>query len=274
MAEHKLALLEADPRFPSGPWTGFYLQHCRPGRRTTNLHLTVVGGRLTGEGADEVGPYTMDGQYDLATGRCEWIKQYVGKHSVSYRGMNDGHGIWGVWEIRVLGGLLNDRGGFHLWPAGSDVSEESERTEQAVLEVMRAELMAGNGHRSRQPALTPGRNIMPRASRFCLLVLCTWLLCCPAPCRAGTAEEFVGPFPSWRDLKRDYGARGDGKADDTAALQQTLADPVTHPTSCVLHIPRGVYRLTRTVKAVRKRHTDCHGVSVAENEVLRCRFIG
>ena len=46
----------------------------------------------------------------------EWTKQYVGRHRVDYRGINDGHGIWGVWEIRQLGGLYHDRGGFHIWP--------------------------------------------------------------------------------------------------------------------------------------------------------------
>ena len=94
---------------------------------------------MTGTGSDRVGPYTVDGTYDPMSGRCEWTKQYLGKHKVAYRGLNDGHGIWGVWEIRILGGLYTDRGGFHLWPAGTDVSEESDRTEQAVLEAMRAE---------------------------------------------------------------------------------------------------------------------------------------
>jgi hypothetical protein len=31
-------------------------------------------------------------------------------------------------------------------------------------------------------------------------------------------QEFIGPFPNWADVKRDYGAIGDGRADDTAAL--------------------------------------------------------
>jgi hypothetical protein len=140
MDEHVPAGVEQDPRFPSGPWAGFFLQHCLPGRRPTRLHLSCRGGRLFGTGGDEVGAYTVDGHYDLATGRCEWVKQYVGKHAVAYRGVNDGRGIWGVWEIRQLGGLYVDRGGFHLWPEGTDVSEESERTEQAVVKVMNQEL--------------------------------------------------------------------------------------------------------------------------------------
>jgi CRISPR/Cas system CMR-associated protein Cmr1 (group 7 of RAMP superfamily) len=44
-----------------------------------------------------------------------------------------------VWEIRQFWGLYVDRGGFHIWPEGTDVSEESDRTEQAVLTMMRQE---------------------------------------------------------------------------------------------------------------------------------------
>jgi len=131
--------LEADPRFPSGRWTGFFLQYWLPGRHATDLELTAADGQLTGTGRDWVGSYTMDGTYDLATGRCEWTKHYLGKHRIQYRGVNYGHGIWGVWEIRMLGGLYRDKGGFHIWPEDSEVSEESERTEQAVVEIMRKE---------------------------------------------------------------------------------------------------------------------------------------
>lgn len=139
MDEHQLANLEQDARFPTGPWTGFFLQYWLPGRHKTNLDLTCRAGELAGTGRDWVGPYTLDGSYDLDTGRCQWTKRYLGKHAVAYRGVNDGRGIWGVWEIRLLGGLYLDRGGFHIWPEGTDVSAESEQTEKVLLGVMREE---------------------------------------------------------------------------------------------------------------------------------------
>ena len=139
MNEEYPASIERDPRVPSGAWTGFFLQYWLPGRHQTDLSLSWSGGTITGEGRDRVGSFTIDGTYDTTTGRCEWTKQYVGRHSVAYRGMNDGRGIWGVWEIRQLGGLYVDRGGFHIWPEGTDVSEESDATAQAVQEAMRKE---------------------------------------------------------------------------------------------------------------------------------------
>jgi hypothetical protein len=137
--DDEFAAVEQDPRFPSGAWTGFFLQYWLPGRHDTNLRMSCRDGQLTGIGRDWVGAYSISGTYDLATGQCEWIKKYKGKHSVSYRGVNDGHGIWGVWEIRQLAGLYVDRGGFHIWPEGTNVSEASQQTEQAVLQVMRKE---------------------------------------------------------------------------------------------------------------------------------------
>ncbi len=139
MDENDPASVELDPRFPSGPWTGFFLQYWFPGRNTTDLALTCRDGELEGEGRDWVGPYTIHGSYDVVTGRCEWTKKYLSRHSIAYRGVNDGHGIWGVWELPQLGGLFVDRGGFHIWPEGTDVSEASDRTEQAVLAGMREE---------------------------------------------------------------------------------------------------------------------------------------
>ena len=60
-------------------------------------------------------------------------------------------------------------------------------------------------------------------------------------------DEFVGPFPSWTDVKLAYGAAGDGLADDSAALQRALDDLGQPGRSPVLFLPSGTYRLTRTL---------------------------
>lgn len=109
------------------------------------------------------------------------------------------------------------------------------------------------------------------------LALCAAVAACllvpSTAVRAEGEEEFVGPFPSWRDAKRDYGAVGDGRADDTAALQRALNDLVKHEKACVLYVPAGSYRLTGTIQTLRKGHTDCQGVTVVgedpANTVLR-----
>ena len=95
------------------------------------------------------------------------------------------------------------------------------------------------------------------------------ILLCGAPPAAGVEEEFVGPFASWRDAKRDYGAVGDGKADDTQALQRGLDDLVKHEKACVVYLPAGTYRLTAALRTVRKAHTDCQGVTVVGEDPAR-----
>jgi len=57
--------------------------------------------------------------------------------------------------------------------------------------------------------------------------------------------EFVGPFPSWRNLKTNYNATGDGITDDTNALQQALNELGSSNQSHVLYLPAGTYRITR-----------------------------
>ena len=72
----------------------------------------------------------------------------------------------------------------------------------------------------------------------------------PDPPRAAQAlgEEFVGPFDSWRDLKRDFGAKGDGATDDTEALQAALSSLSDgSKSSPVLFVPAGAYLVSRTI---------------------------
>ena len=57
--------------------------------------------------------------------------------------------------------------------------------------------------------------------RTLLPALCGWLANA-GPAAEFSTEEFVGPFPNRADARRNYGAVGDGKADDTAALQKGL----------------------------------------------------
>jgi hypothetical protein len=122
--------LETDPRFPSGPWTGFFVQPVIPGRHLMELRLTFRHGKMTGEGRDWVGTFLITGRYSIEDGKCHWTKRYLGKHDVFYKGFNEGKGIWGMWEIPPFGAEWH--GGFHIWPEGmSDptrphLSEEAE----------------------------------------------------------------------------------------------------------------------------------------------------
>ncbi len=125
--------LEIDPRFPSGPWTGFFMQHLLTGRQTMTLDLSFRDGELEGRGTDIVGSFTFSGTYDRQDGKCCWTKKYLGRHKVAYAGVNEGQGIWGVWEINVLWGLFRDRGVFHIWPEGMTPPDETELTERAFL---------------------------------------------------------------------------------------------------------------------------------------------
>jgi hypothetical protein len=110
--------LETDPRFPSGPWTGFFLQKLVPGRHLMDLRLTFRQGEMSGEGRDWVGKFVIRGRYSTADGRCRWHKRYLGKHDVFYQGFNEGKGIWGTWEISESAAQFSQRGGFHIWPEG------------------------------------------------------------------------------------------------------------------------------------------------------------
>jgi hypothetical protein len=69
----------------------------------------------------------------------------------------------------------------------------------------------------------------------------------PSAVSNGLGDEFVGPFASWSNLKRDFGAVGDGVADDTKAVQAALTALSQSGHSPVLFVPAGTYRVTSTV---------------------------
>ena len=96
---------------PTGQWNGFYIESHQEQRGWRHQYLEFDDGELIGEGTDYVGPWTLQGQYDLSELKCVWIKSYVGKHDVTYRGMISKTGITGIWDIREL-----NTGSFHIWP--------------------------------------------------------------------------------------------------------------------------------------------------------------
>ena len=149
MTDSESAPLETDPRFPSGPWTGFFLQPNLPGRHQMELHLTFRDGAMTGEGRDLVGPFTVEGGYSLGDGSCYWTKRYLGKHDVYYHGFNEGKGIWGTWEIPASREYPAQRGGFHIWPEGMADATAPALTEAADLPVEEEASLD-------VPVLTPG----------------------------------------------------------------------------------------------------------------------
>lgn len=91
---------------------------------------------------------------------------------------------------------------------------------------------------------------------------------------SGLADEFIGPFASWANVKTEYGAVGDGKADDTAAIQEALLDVRRQDSpKKVLYFPAGTYRITATLKLDRISHHEPLGMSIAgedpERTILR-----
>lgn len=100
-----------DPRFPSGPWVGFFLQPNLPGKHSMELILEFAEGQVRGEGRDRIGAFLIRGKFQVEDGRCWWTKSYLGRHDVAYNGYNEGKGIWGTWEIETPW-----KGGFHIWP--------------------------------------------------------------------------------------------------------------------------------------------------------------
>ncbi len=124
--------VETDDRFPSGPWTGFFLQPGSKERHGMDLRLTFRQATITGEGHDRVGAFLIRGRYQVDDGRCWWTKRYIGRHDISYTGYNEGRGIWGNWEFdaRTAPGW---RGGFTIWPEGMADPTLNRRSESADL---------------------------------------------------------------------------------------------------------------------------------------------
>ena len=64
-----------------------------------------------------------------------------------------------------------------------------------------------------------------------------------------TGEEFSGPLPGWKNIKTDFGAKGDGIADDAPAITAALYSfrDIGNINYSVLYFPAGIYRLGSTL---------------------------
>lgn len=106
--------------YPSGVWRGFWQQDGW-GRQPMQAFILWFdpSGEVTGGGTDVIGPFTVAGECDPATGAVALLKMYRGKHTVEYVGRPDGEGcIGGEWAVNEdIGGVAYaTRGPFLLKP--------------------------------------------------------------------------------------------------------------------------------------------------------------
>jgi len=80
-------------------------------------------------------------------------------------------------------------------------------------------------------------------------------------------DEALGPFQSWANA-RELGAKGDGEADDTKALQNALYDLGEKGEAAVLYLPAGRYRISKTLLLEGKR-----GVSIIGEDPLNTSIV-
>src|SRR5947209_1060263 len=103
--------------YPSGAWRGFWQQEGYGRQPMQEFQLDFAGGAVHGRGIDVIGPFTIRGQCE-ADGTIAFVKQYLAKHAVIYRGQPDGEGsILGTWNIAdgVFGASL--KGPFLMQPS-------------------------------------------------------------------------------------------------------------------------------------------------------------
>jgi hypothetical protein len=119
---------------PSGGWSGYYLYSLEPGKHRMKMSLAFsVDGGISGDGIDDIAPFTIRGFLDTETNAAGWTKAYIGMHSVEYRGLYDLRSICGNWTLDGYSG------GFWIWPDGIAEGERLE-VELPVEQLVTAEV--------------------------------------------------------------------------------------------------------------------------------------
>jgi len=90
----------------------------------------------------------------------------------------------------------------------------------------------------------------------CLIIVICFSVFCNSPQAISqtisyfaTGEEFSGPLPGWKNIKTDFGAKGDGIMDDSPAITAALYTfrDMDNIDCSVLYFPAGTYNLGSTI---------------------------
>lgn len=103
--------------YTSGEWVGYYTYNAKPNLFPMHLTLNCTEGRIQGAGIDNPGSFIVEGTYGAGS-RAEWLKTYVGKHSVQYEGKFKDGEILGEWLMTQIspGRSAPAHGEFRIWP--------------------------------------------------------------------------------------------------------------------------------------------------------------
>ncbi len=116
-------------------------------------------------------------------------------------------------------------------------------------------------------------NLMPLA-KLTATVIGVCALSAAAGAGPVDTDEFVGPLAGWLDLRKDFGAAGDGKADDSDALQKALdALRPQDAAAKVLYFPPGTYRITRTLMVLRGKHAESTGIGLVGEDPAKTKIL-
>ena len=88
-------------------WEGYYQQYGVKHPMTFAYLEFECGGKISGEGTDEVGKFTISGLLQ-PTGQVQFIKQYLGMHAVYYNGFRTYNVISGNWSLGPTGTSSGD----------------------------------------------------------------------------------------------------------------------------------------------------------------------